>query len=337
VAIPVLAQRGRLPSIIYQHGTAYGKYEVPSYAFQPTNPTGHPHYDGAYETRYMAALYGGNGYAVIAADYFGMGASAAEPEAYFVKESTQQASYDFYRAASAFLRSKGIETSRLFVGGWSQGGLNATGLLEKLAAEKIKVAAAFTASNPADPFAALNGLMYFPRAEIDAVWLNTIVALSAFAFESYYDEPGLARSVIAADAYDDLRSIYERTYAGPPALGALLQRYAERPLIDYFRPEYRDPAFFAQSKYGRLLQQSETLRQFFQTPLRTYYGTHDEAIKEIMGTLVAAYQHALIGNPGDLSQSRVEAVKVVGGDHRRTFVSAASLAKDWFAEFREAP
>lgn len=333
VAIPVLQRRDPLPSIIYQHGTAFGKFEVPSYAFQPTNPTGYPHYDGAYETRYMAALYGGNGYVVIAADYFGMGGSAAEPEAYFVKGSTQQASYDFYQAASAFLRSKEIETSHLFVTGWSQGGLNATGLLQKLEGEKVEVTAAFTASNPADPFTALNGLMYFPRAGIDAVWLNTIVALSLFAFENYYEEPGLAKSVLAADAYDDMQSIYERSYAGPQALGLMLDKYSQRPLLDYFQPEYRDPAFFARSRYGQLLQQSETLRQFFKTPIRTYYGSADEAIKEMVGTLVAQYQRVLIGHADEVSQSRVEAVKIPGANHRQTFVTAASLAKDWFDGF----
>ncbi|MFN9718129.1 MAG: alpha/beta fold hydrolase [Planctomycetota bacterium] len=334
VAIPVLQSRQSLPSIIYEHGTAFGKYEVPSYAFQPTNPTGFSHYDGAYETRHIAALYGGNGYVVIAPDYFGMGGSAAEPEAYFVKASTQQASYDFYMEASAFVRSRGIETSHLFVSGWSQGGLNATGLIQKLEKEKIQVTAAFTASNPADPFTALNGLMYCPRVDVDAVWLNTIVALSVFAFETYYKEPGLAKSVLAADAYDDMRSIYERSYAGPGALGALLEKYSKRPLLDYFQPDYRDPAFFAQSRYGTLLQQSETLRQLFRTPIRTYYGTADEAIKEMVGTLVADYQRVLIGHPGALMQSRVEAVSVPGGNHRQTFISAASLARDWFDEIR---
>ena len=160
LVIPVLADRSKLPAIIYEHGTVFGKYEVPSYAFRGSNPTGYPHYDGAYETRYMAALFGGNGYAVLAADYFGMGDSAAEPESYFVKASTQQASFDLYRDADAFLASKNVGQSHLFVGGWSQGGLNATGLVEKLEAENVAVTAAFTASSPSDPYVALNGLMY---------------------------------------------------------------------------------------------------------------------------------------------------------------------------------
>lgn len=329
LVLPKVADRSSLPSIIYTHGTVFGKYEVPSYAFRESNPTGYPHYDGAYETRYMAALFGGNGYAVIAADYFGMGDGAAEPEAYFVKASTQQSSYDLYLDTQAFLASKGITPSHLFVGGWSQGGLNATGLVEKLEAEKVAVTAAFTASSPSDPYLALNGLMYYPRPGLDAVWLNTIVALSVFAFENYHGEKDLAKSVLAADAYDALKAIYDRSYAGPEALPGLLGKFAGRPLLDYFQPAYRDPVYFAQSRYGQLLAQAETYRQMFKAPVRTYYGTRDEAIKEMVGELPAAYQAALIGNAADLEDNRVTAEKVVGSDHRRTFISAAALAKPW--------
>lgn len=337
LVIPVLPVRSKIPAIIYTHGTVFGKYEVPSYAFRDTNPSGYPHYDGAYETRYMAALFGGNGYAVIASDYFGMGGSAAEPEAYFVKASTQQASYDLYLDAQAFLQSKGIGQSHLFVGGWSQGGLNATGLVEKLEDEAIAVTAAFTASSPSDPYAALNGLMYYPRQGLDAAWLNTIVALSVFAFEAYHGEKELAKSVLAPDVHEALKSIYDRSYAGPEALMAMLGKFAERPLIDYFRPEYRDPVYFAKSRYGQLLAQAETYRRMFKAPVKMFYGTRDEVIKEMVGQLAAAYQSVLIGNEADLKQNRVSAEKVVGADHRRTFISAAPIAKAWMDDLAPAP
>lgn len=329
LALPVLPDRSKPPAIIYEHGTVFGKYEVPSYAFKRTNPTAHPHYDGAYETRYMVGLFGGNGYVVMAADYFGMGDGASEPEAYFVKASTQQAAYDLHLDARAFLKAKGVEPSRLFVGGWSQGGLNATGLLQRLESAGIAVSGAFTASSPSDPFAALNGLMYYPRPGLDAVWLNTVVALSVFSFENYYGEQDLARSVVAPDVYDDLRSIYERSYAGSEALQALLGRLAERPLVRYFRDEYRDPAFFARSRYGQLLAQAETYRQLFKAPVKSFYGTRDQVIKEMIGRLAADYQAVLVGDESDPSRQRFVAEKVTGGDHRRTFISAAPAAKVW--------
>jgi hypothetical protein len=279
-------------------------------------------------------LFAGNGYAVMAADYFGMGDAADSPEAYFVKGSTQQASYDFYLDALEFMKSKRIAASHLFVGGWSQGGLNATGLLEKLEQEKVAVAGTFTASSPSDPFAALNGLMYHPRHGLDAGWLNTIVALSVFSFENYYDEKDLARSVIAPDAYDKLRSIYDRSYGGPEALMALLGTFGERPLLGYFRDEYRDPAYFAASRYGRLLAEAETYRQLFKSPVRAFYGTQDEVVKESIGRLSATYQAIMIGNDADASQNTVVAESVPGADHRRTFITAAPTAKAWMDELK---
>ena len=334
LVLPVLPDRSRLPSIIYEHGTVFGKYEVPSYSFKDKNPTAHPHYDGAYETRYMVGLFAGNGYAVMAADYFGMGDGADSPEAYFVKASTQQASYDFYLDALEFMKSKRIAASHLFVGGWSQGGLNATGLLEKLEREKVVVAGTFTASSPSDPFAALNGLMYHPRHGLDAVWLNTIVALSVFSFENYHDEKDLAKSVIAPDAYDKLRSMYDRSYGGPEGLMALLGTFGDRPLLGYFRDEYRDPAYFAASRYGQLLAEAETYRQLFKSPVRAFYGTQDEVVKEPIGQLSATYQSIMIGNEADPSQSTVVAEPVPGADHRRTFITAAPTAKAWMDTLR---
>ena len=335
LAIPVLPDRSQIPAIIYEHGTVFGKYEVPSYAFRAKNPTPHPHYDAAYETRYMVGLYGGNGYAVIAPDYFGMGDAADAPEAYFVKASTQQASYDCYRDAVAFLASKGIAPAHLFVGGWSQGGLNATGLLEKLEREKVAVAGTFTASSPSDPFAALSGLMHHPRPGLDAAWLNTIVALSVFAFEHYHDEQDLAKSVLAPDAYDGLRSIYERSYDGPEGLVARLAAFGGRPLLGYFRAEYRDPAYFAASRYGQLLAEAETYRQLFRSPVRAYYGTRDEVVKEMIGRLSATYQGIMIGDDSDPALNPVVAEAVPGADHRRTFITAAPAAKAWMDGFRK--
>jgi len=335
VALPVLADRSRLPVIIYEHGTVYGKYEVPSYAFQPTNPSDYPHYDGSYETRYMAGLFAGNGYVLIAADYFGMGGSAAEPEAYFVKASTQAASEDLYRAAQLFLASRGIVQSELFIGGWSQGGLNATGLQERFEEDGIALTATFTASAPADPYAALNGLLFYPRPGVDAAWTNTIMALSVFAFQNYFGPPDLARQTLAPDVYDDMQSIYGRSYKGQQGLIEIMQRNASRKLVDYLRPDLRDPVRFGVSPYARLLADNETYRQTFGAPIRMYFGSVDEAVKPMIGMLAAAYQAVLIGNLSDQSGNRVSPIDVKGGTHRLTFISAAPAAKAWMDGLRK--
>jgi len=335
IALPVLADRSKLPLIAYEHGTVYGKYEVPSYAFVANNPSDYPHYDGSYETRYMAGLFAGNGYALIAADYFGMGGSAAEPEAYFVKGSTQRASEDLYRAALGFMKSKGIEQKELFIGGWSQGGLNATGLQERFEEDGIPVTATFTASAPADPYAALNGLLFYPRAGIDAPWVNTIMALSVFAFQNYYGPADLAKQTLDPAVYDDMKAIYERSYKGQEGLKQIMERNAGRGLLEYLRPELRDPVRFGVSDYGRLLASNETYRQSFQAPISMYFGSVDEVVKPMIGMLAAAYQAVLIGNLSDQSGNHVHPIDVKGGTHRLTFIAAAPAGKVWMDGLRK--
>ncbi len=335
LALPVLPDRAKLPLVAYEHGTVFGKYEVPSYAFVATNPSDYPHYDGSYETRYMTALFAGNGYALMAADYFGMGGDAESPEAYFVKESTQQASEDLYYDVMSFLQQKGISRQELFIGGWSQGGLNATGLQERMEADGLPLTAAFTASAPSDPYAALSGLMFYPRSGIDAPWINTIVSLTVFAFESYYGPSDLARQTLDPAVYDDMKAIYTRSYKGQGGLKDILARLGSRSVAEYMRPELRDPVAFASSSYGRLLARTETYRQSFKAPLHMYYGSVDEVVKPMVGQLAAIYQAILIGNLAEQSDNPISAIEVPGGTHRLTFISAAPAAKAWMDSLRK--
>lgn len=105
------------PMLSYQHGTVYGKEEVPSIPEQSP------------ETQLMLAQFAGQGYIVVGADYFGMGTSK-EPEGYLVKGSHQQATHDMLVASRAVLAHLNLEASRLFLAGWSQGGFVTMALLE---------------------------------------------------------------------------------------------------------------------------------------------------------------------------------------------------------------
>jgi pimeloyl-ACP methyl ester carboxylesterase len=328
IALPKGTGKTTLPVISYQHGTVYGKYEVPSYAFVKTNPSGYSQYDGAYETRLMVAQFAGQGYAVIAPDYFGMGDST-EPEGYMVKASAQRACLGMYDAAMEFLGKQGLRQEQLFLGGWSLGGLVTTGFLEALEARGTPVTAAFTASSPNDPLAALTGMIYHPR-KIDAPWSNTILALTAFSYENYYQQPGLAATVIRPEYYALFKQIYTRNYANPEEFAAEFGKLLKNPVPfkSYFLDAYSDPAYLANSPYGRLLAGAETYRQLFRTPLRIYYGMEDEGIAQPVGLLGAHYQEAM-GNES------VETMKVAGGNHRATFLTAVSTSGRWLARFRK--
>jgi pimeloyl-ACP methyl ester carboxylesterase len=294
----------KCPLVSYQHGTVYGKEQVP--AFPDQSP----------ETQLMLAQFAGQGYVVIGADYFGMGLSQ-EPEGYLVKGSHQQATYDMLMAGRAVLDQMKLSTTRLFLGGWSQGGFATMALLEKLEDSGVPVTAAATASAPVDVFVGLGGFLDFPRKN-DATWVSTLFILTAFAFENYYGVPGLAHSVIDDAYYEMSRQLYDRQSLDTAQLPTDLHKLV--------RPEYFDPRFFAASAYGRLLnEKTSAYRWIIKSVVRNYYGEADEVITPELGQLAMTYQRAIgSGNP------QVEAISTGQTDHRGTFATAVPLWKVWF-------
>lgn len=291
------------PIVSYQHGTVYGRQEVPSFA------------DQSPETQAMIAQFAGQGYMLIGSDYFGMGIST-EPESYLIKGSHQQACYDMITSANSVLDQMNISSDKLFLAGWSQGGYVTMACLEKLEAAGVKVDAAATASAPLDLFALMNGFFNFPRKN-DAVWLNSIVILTAFSFENYYGVPGLARSVLNDEYYEAARKAYVREPVDPASIPTDLKKLV--------KPDYFDTQFFADSAYGRLMKATTAYNWVVKSPVRNYYGDADEAITVGVGRIGMTYAQAIgVGNPA------VEAISTGQTTHRGTFATAMPEWKAWF-------
>ncbi|WP_425532356.1 alpha/beta hydrolase family protein [Aquabacter sediminis] len=293
----------RFPLFSYQHGTVYGKEEVPSFP------------DQSPETQLALAQFGGQGYVVIGADYFGMGTSR-DPQGYLVKASQQQAPFDMLLAARAVLAAMKIETPKLFLGGWSQGGFVTMALLEKLEAAGVPVTAAATASAPVDGFMVMNGFLQFPR-RIDAGWVNSLFILSAFSFEAYYGLPGLAQSLLTDEAYEASRAAYENRPFDPAKIPTDLRKLV--------RADYFDTQFFARSAYGRILKDTTAYRWVIRTPVRNYYGEADEVITPGLGRLAMTWQSAMGAGNG-----AVEAISTGPTTHRGTYATSITAWKAWF-------
>lgn len=306
IAVPD-APGSAFPLLSYQHGTVYGKQEVPSIPEQSP------------ETQLMLAQFAAQGYIVVGADYFGMG-SSNEPEGYLVKTSHQQATHDMLIASRAVLRDLRLDATKLFLAGWSQGGFVTMALLEKLESLGLPVQAAATASAPLDLYAALSGALHFPRP-IDADWIGTLFILTSFAYEQYYGLPGLAHSVINDAYYETARRAYLREPFDPADV--------PRDLHQLVRKEYFDPTYFAESAYGRQIARAQAYRWVIRTPVRNYYGEQDEAISVGVGRLAMDYQRAMgAGNPN------VVALSTGDTTHRGTYARAAAQWKAWFDQQR---
>ncbi len=291
------------PLLSYQHGTVYGKDEVPSFP------------DQSPETQLVLAQFAGQGYVVIGADYFGMGL-ATDPQGYLVKASHQQATFDMLGVSRAVLAALKIETPKLFLGGWSQGGFVTMAFLEKLEASGVPVTAVATASAPLDGFLVMNGFLQFPR-KIDAGWVNSLFILTAFSFETYYGLPGLARSLLTDEVYAEARAAYENRPFDPAKIPTDLHKLIQ--------PAYFDAKFFADSAYGRILKDLTAYRWVIRTPVRNYYGEADEVITPGLGRLAMTWQAAMGAGNG-----QVEAISAGPTTHLGTYATAIIAWKSWF-------
>ncbi len=303
VAIPETGTAA-MPMVSYQHGTVYGRTEVPSVP------------DDSMETRLALARFAAQGYIVIGADYFGLG-SSPEKDGYIVKESQQQACLDMYLAALSVLKTMNVTPKEFFLSGWSQGGWVTAALLEKFEALRIPVTAAATACAPSDFYAGLTAIMFHPRPE-DAPWKTTMVVLSAFAYEHYYRVDGMAAALFRPEVYDVVKRFYMKEPVDiskmPTELDALL------------RKEWLDPIAFAGSPYVRLLTQNHTFRLPIRTPTRTYYGELDEIVRPDLARLGAHFNRAF-------GAETVEAVSTGQTNHRGTYMEALKRQKPWFDSF----
>lgn len=332
VAIPKGMSGQELPFMSYHHGTVYQKNTVPSYSFLTDDPS---RYKNSFETRLAVAQFAGQGYVVFAPDYFFMGDSN-EPEAYLVKGSHQQACLDLYLATKDWLASsKSINQKQLFLTGWSQGGYVTMAFLEKLEAIGVPVTAASTAAAPADIFASFNGTIYHPRRQ-DPVWLSTIISLSSYSFQNYYQKPGLVDELFKPEYIPSIHAIYYRTYKSTDELTSImlaLSRYDEKSksyisdMAMLLNDEFKNPANFALSEFGRIALKSDVYRWHFTTPVNMYYGLADEAVAPRVATVAANYQKA-IGNKGVIA-----AKPVAKANHRSAYLTASSKQLRWFNRF----
>ncbi len=310
VAVPETGAK-TMPVVSYQHGTVFSKTSVPS----------HP--DDSMETRLMLAQFAGQGYMVIATDYFGKGESP-EFDSYLVKNSTQQACLDMLYAAQAVSKGLKIEWGPLFLSGWSQGGWATMVFLNKLESVGVPVTAAATASAPEDLFAIINRWLHAPE-EGDASFLSGLLALQLNAYQEYDGLPGLAQTAIKPAYVSVARDLYLNKISWTEATSKLPKHLSE-----LLQDDFVAAGSVGNTRYWSILQESQAYRWRSKTSLRSYYGDADEVVPPYIATLPVGYQKIMGG-------AETTAVEVTGkATHRGTFVYAVADEKKWFDQMAEA-
>lgn len=304
IAIPETG-KNKMPVVSYQHGTVFSKTEAPS------NP------EESMETKLMIAQFSGQGYILIAADYFGKGQSP-EPDSYQVKASTQQSCLDMLKASEEVLKAMNIQQGQLFLSGWSMGGWSTLLFLQKLESLDIPVTAAASACTPTDIFVLVNRWIYAPK-ETDAIWLPGILALQLNSYSVYYELTGLMESAIKQEYQKATLDFYQNKISFKDFYSKTTSKVA-----DYLKPEFIASGSNSDSRYWQIIQDNNSYRWRSHTTLNLYYGDADEAVPEYIGTLPAGYQELFAGG----HTTAIPAGKLA--DHRGTFKFAVDHQKKWF-------
>ena len=107
MALPVVSAEVTLPILIYQHGTADSRENVPS--------------RGSTES-ILAIAAAGLGYVALAPDYLGLGDSKGL-HPYLHSATEASSAFDLFNAANTYLTSQSIDLNgQIFITGYSQGG-----------------------------------------------------------------------------------------------------------------------------------------------------------------------------------------------------------------------
>jgi pimeloyl-ACP methyl ester carboxylesterase len=353
VAIPKGAT-GSLPLVSYQHGTLVLKESAPSQAFSwdknSTAPAafGLPEwavYASAYETRLNVARFAGNGYAVIAADYFGIG-NSVENDSFFVKGSAQQATLDMHAAAQKLFAGLSLSTDKLFLNGWSQGGVVTVALQEALEARGTKIDGVSTAAAPANTEMLVSRMLFNPRpysttTTPDAPWVVMIPQLGAFSLGGYGGKPGAALELFGGN-YDFARKFYMREFKSIP--GFEFKKDVRENMVPVMtmdgdtRPakpsEFivqrfgQDPRAYEKTIFAGLMRDAGAGKTRLESPMKMYYGTADDGSPESVATIVPTWQQGTFG------KTNTETEPVPFASHRGAVLSATYGQLQWFDEIR---
>lgn len=312
VAIPDSMLPGA-PMVSYQHGTIFDRQACPS------NP------DGSDEIQFQLSQFASQGYIVIAADYFGTTAGTLAPNSYGIAASTDQACLDMLKASKQFLERKNITPGKLFLNGWSQGGASTNVFLRRLEREQIPVAAAVTASGPADQVTFLGKAINEPT-EFTAPYFPAVIGNVLFAYEAYLGFDGYPEQSIKPEYYEASKKLYNfeisfRAYV----TDVLIDTNGKwRPIQDIFTQRFLDESKSATSSFWKALEASEGYRWQMRTPYRCFYSYRDEAVVAEAARRIVEYQRSI----GNTNIEEFDAGPLA--DHGCVYIESIINAKPWF-------
>jgi len=354
VAIPRGVSGPTLPMVSVQHGTLWLKESAPSQAFSwdmtstavvNYGLTAQQLYFSAYETRLNVAAFAGQGYAVIAADYVGIG-NSVENDSFVVKASEQRACLDMLAASERLLASRSLARSELFLNGWSQGALVSISFQEALEAKGVAISGVSTAATPANTGMFAEGFIFNrrPYSEVtvpDWPWAIFVHQFSSFALASYSGQTNAPLELFGGN-YEFSRKFYMREYEAFPSFewqtdvrgemvpkmvmdgvtrDAEVSKFLDQKVV-------RSPQAYESTAYAKLIDAAGSGKTRLVSDMKMYYGEQDEGYAVSVCTFVDTWQRGTFG------KTNIEQVPVPSASHRSTFLTAIAGQINWFDAIR---
>lgn len=246
--------KGPFSLVSYQHGTTFGKDEVPSRNNE--------------EIFVAGGCYASQGWAVVAADYLGYGDSNTfHPYLHVQTEATAAA--DLLRAAKQAAKQLGIEFSdQLFLAGYSQGGGATMALhrfLEHERAHEIKVTASAPMAGPYDLEKTFLELAKHPSD-------HTVVELGfgLWAFNQIYHFSTSLHGIVKEAYADKLDSIFSGQLKWEDVLKSLPAN-----LNDFIEPQFLTDTQNPDHPWRQALRENNSNDWVPTAPVFMYQGAED--------------------------------------------------------------
>lgn len=320
VAIPV-APTHIFPRLLYQHGTALSKTDVPSFNVFTD------------EESKRAWLFAGLGFVTLMPDYLGLGEhKGSHPYVHAASEAWVAA--DMLRAFTTFAQIYSVHThDQLFVTGYSQGGHASMAFhryAESVWADEFTVTAAAHMSGP---------------YSIGEVMRDLVLSDKVYMYPAYIPNTLIGYQGVYGDIYSSFQEVFRSQYIGNIAdfesgkisLSDLQVRLVAQLIFHellcrptrLFRPEYLQTIVSApQHPLNRALRDNNVYAWAPKAPTRLYYCSADDQVPAQNALL--ALDSMLARGAADLSAHDVKP----NANHSQCAEPATHAAIAFFLTFR---
>jgi hypothetical protein len=307
---------GPFPTVAYQHGTSISYYDAVS----------NPHIVGTIEPRGESfegppgnAVFAGNGFIFVGADYLGLGDSPVPRERYFHAETEASAGADMLAASREVLADLHVRrTGDLFIFGYSQGSHAALALNRALEEAHVDVTSTATGGVIFDP-----ERWFLSGFVSDQYTLPVYMSLILLTYDDIYDvyerKADVFRQPYAGTVADlfDMHHFWDDVVAGMPLVGR-----------DLITPSYTRKVTTNPREPLRVhLRQNAVDHWGPKAPLIVFQSTDDEE---------SAYADAL-DEVAHLRRAGADVTvqTLTGFDHINTWIQIMPRAVMWFRSLAE--